>query len=147
MFNPSCNSNAHNCQSGCCTVSGACATYALECYYRYTDYSVNYNYKYPIVYNLNCNADAHHCVSGCCASDGSCAITYSMCSYRYYDQSYNYAYHYPDNGIVTPNYTNNAIINYNHNKALGVSLGVSAGYLLLVIIVLIICYCQRKPFV
>lgn len=100
-----------------------------------------------IKYNSNCNLSARSCVSGCCTYSGTCALTYSNCYYPYSDYYTNYNYYYPGSySYPTTNPTNSLGAEY-YVKMLAMPVGITLGYLLLVVIGAIICYCRRKPTV
>lgn len=51
-YNSNCNLSARNCASGCCRISGVCATRSFECFHRYNDYFSNSSkYYFPNDFN------------------------------------------------------------------------------------------------
>ena len=99
-----CNADARSCGSGCCTLTGACATSMGECFAQYLDYASptpSDKYSYPGYNNLQCNANSRGCSLGCCKTNGDCATSSSECQYEYSDFRTSMKYSYGGSAVAT----------------------------------------------
>lgn len=132
-YNPNCTLTSRNCASGCCDVSGYCATITPNCVYKYSDFNNNSNYYFSGYANSKCTASSLNCQSGCCTTSGLCATTSSLCKYPYTDYYTNSSkYSYPNTSSTSP---------VNIGPIVGPIVG---GVVLIIIIIVLVVKCKQR---